>query len=109
MKTLIDLGEVTWLIQCEQASRVLTGLRTLATEVRFERPPTSAESVFTLSVLLEAAGDLGIDLTDPLYAWDRISARLRHSPTTKARYAAMIDALAGLRRDAISDDQDLPF
>lgn len=110
LNTVVDLGEVTWLIQAEQASRLPASLRPLVTQVWFEPPPTGSETVFALSMMLEAAGDLAIDLTDPLYSWRRISAHLVKQPHHgKPLYAAMIDALAALRRGAISGDDHLPF
>lgn len=110
LNTLVDLGEVTWLIQAEQATRLPASLRPLVTQVWFERPPTGSETVFALSMMLEAAGDLAIDLADPLYSWRRIAAQLdRRSRHGKPLYAAMVDALTGIRRDAISSDDHLPF
>ena len=110
LNTVVDLGEVTWLIQAEQANRLPASLRPLMTQVWCERPPAGNETVFALSMMLEAAGDLAIDLADPLHSCHRISARLDRQPRHgKPLYAAMFNALAALRRDAISCDDHLPF
>lgn len=110
LNTIVDLGEVTWLIQAEQATRLPASLRPLVSQIWFEPPPATNETVFALSIMLEAAGDLAIDLVDPLYSWRRIMGQFDRQPRYgKPLYAAMIDALTRLRRDAISGDDDVPF
>lgn len=109
--TCIDLGEVTWILQCDSPASLPSTLRNTLTPVSLNRVPTPIESVFALSVLLEAMGDLGIEPGDPAYSWSRIREALpsRHVASAKALYAGMVSAITDLRRDAERAADDLPF
>lgn len=114
LRTAVDFGEVTWIIQCEQLATLPTTLRNLATSVALHQPPARIDSVFTLSVMLEVMGDLGIESTDPAFSWSRIRSQLPHSyhTTGKGLYAQMVNALTNLKHGrliTVADDENFPF
>lgn len=118
LNTAVDLGEVTWIIQCEQLASLPAALRSLATSVVLQRPPTRIDSVYTLSIMLEVMGDLGIDPTDPAFGWSRIRSQLprQNYATAKVLYAQIFSAINNLKHgspieadDGEADDEYVPF
>lgn len=113
--TCVDLSEVTWVLQVESAASLLSTIRNEATTVVFSAAPRSFESVFTLSIMLEAMADLGVEPTDPTYAWSRLKDRLPdyYQLSGKVLYADMIDALSSLKHvplpHAHGDPDDVPY
>ncbi|MEA1086466.1 hypothetical protein SFC76_19515 [Sphingomonas sp. CD22] len=111
----VDLGEVTWVIQCDQVSALPPALRNISTPVVLQRPPGGLDSVLTLSVMLEVMNDLRLEPTDPLYSWARIQAALPHYyfKSAKGLYADMVNALMALRQGSpdhrLEYDEQIPF
>lgn len=87
--TCVDLSEVTWCIQAESVRSLPSTIRNGATMVAFDAGPRRLESVFALSVMLEAMADLGVEPTDPRYGWSRVKERLadHYQRSGKALYA----------------------
>lgn len=118
LRTAIDFREVTWCIQSDRLAALPAALRTLATPVAFQQPPGGIDTVFALSIMLEAMRDLGVEPTDPLYSWSRIRSQLGNgsSRTGKQLYAHMIDAITNLKHNPTlsahvdaDDDEYVPF
>lgn len=113
LKATVDLSEITWILQCDPTSPPPTALRRCFKHITFEAPPAQIDSLLTLSIMLEAMDDLGIDAADGSYNWARICERLPHgSREAKQLYAAMIEALDSIqstrRKDAV-EDVDAPL
>lgn len=110
LATCVDFSEVTWVIQTESAAALPSIIRNATTTVAFSAPPRGIDSVFTLSVMLEAMGDLGVEPTDPTYGWSRIRDRLsgHYQPSGKALYADIVDALYSLKHAPLTDLRDYP-
>lgn len=113
--TCVDLSEVTWCIQAESAASLPAAIRNEAANVVFSTAPQSIESVFTLSIMLEAMADLGVEPTDPNYGWSRIKKQLSdyYQLSGKALYDDMINAISSLKHvpllDVHSYADDVPF
>lgn len=113
--TCVDLSQVTWIIQAESAASLPPAIRNEATNVAFSAAPRQIESVFTLSIMLEVMADLGVEPTDPSYAWSRIKDQLPsyYQLSGKALYADMIDAISSLKHvpllEARGDPDDVPY
>ncbi len=91
----VDLGEITWVLQGERMRVIPAMLEERLTSVSLMSPASSVDSVFGLSVMLEAMGDLGVDLSDPAFAWDPFWTQLprRHVASAKALYTLMVEAI----------------
>ena len=118
LNTAVDLGEVTWIIQCEQFLNLPAALRNHATSVVLQQTPARIDSVFTLSIMLEVMGDLGIESTDPAFNWSRIRSQLpsRGYNTAKSLYAQIFSVITDLKHrspvvadDNADDDENVPF
>ena len=93
---LVDLGEVTWIIQCRPQRQLPPALSGLATPIPLGAPSADPESLLGLSILLEALDDLGVDPDAAGLTWSGImagvSSRWRwRSP--RAAYAEFRSAL----------------
>lgn len=107
---LVDLGEVTWIIQCDRPGALPAGIRDHATAVTLQHPRRTTESTLVLSVMLEAMADLGIDPADRRFGWRRLRPRLqRHHGSVGQLYAEMVRTLTvlNLSADLIGDAADL--
>lgn len=113
LRTSIDLSEVTWILQCEQPGVVSRTLRKDIELVMLGSPPHGPDTVFALSILLEAMSDHGIEPGDPAYSWERIMGQLPsyHCSSAKALYANVSNAIASLQHGTVAaiDDDDVPF
>lgn len=112
----IDLGEVSWILQCDRPEAVSGVIRERASLVRLAPAPMGTDTVLALSVLLEAMGDLGLDPADRAYGWSRIKKHLsiNYRPSTKQLYAEWVSAIRKLLREAVpaldpSKINDEPF
>ncbi len=109
----IDLGEVTWIIQSDRPDAVSPEIRRLASTISLQSPPQRRDSVFALSVVLEAMADEGVDPRDPAFGWVEIRRHLpHHFVSAKDFYAAARMALQNLKHpsdDPISPNADEPF
>lgn len=116
LKTEIDLGEVTWAVQCDSLTRVPPALRGLAAHVEFSSLPSGVENTAALSILLEVLDDLGLDEADPAFDWPNVACRLSaYHRTAKHLYAQMTEAVTDIARGGLSpverheNDEDVPF
>lgn len=115
LQTEVDFGEVTWVVQCDDLTRVPPALRAMASHVKFADFPAGIETTAALSILLEVLDDLGFDEADPIFNWPNV-ARLvgRNHRNAKGLYAQMARAVTHLARDGppapdTNDDADPPF
>lgn len=113
LKTEIDLGEVNWVIQCDQPGSVPAAIREHASFVRLVTPPYSVNSTLALTVLLEAMHDLGTSPQHPAMSWRAVRRRVSdYRPFgTKALYALMSHAITDILRGDADDFEpdDVPF
>lgn len=113
LQTEVDFGEVTWIVQCDDLTRVPPTLRALAAHVKFADFPAGIETTAALSILLEVLDDLGFDEADPVFDWPNV-ARLagRYHRSAKGLYAHMTNAVVSIARDgppAPNTNDDIPF
>ncbi len=110
LRTHVDFSEVTWIVQCDDVAGLPADLRNSATPVVLERTQPRIESVFTLSIMLEAMSDLGIDPADPLYSWVRIRGKLgqHHAGGCARVYADMVNTLMALQQMPIGEENRRP-
>ena len=115
LQTEVDFGEVTWIVQCDDLTRVPPTLRTLAAHVKFAEFPAGIETTAALSILLEVLDDLGFDEADPVFDWPNVARVVgRYHRSAKGLYAQMTQAVTSIARDGApaldtDDDEDLPF
>lgn len=113
--TCVDLSEVSWVIQAENAASLPSAIRNEATNVVFSAAPNRIESVFTLSIMLEAMHDLGVEPTDPTYGWSRIKDQLSgyYQLSGKTLYADLLNAISSLKHVPLlgvrDDSDDVPY
>ena len=111
LETHVDFGEVTWIVQCDDLTRVPPSLRALAAHIAFEKLPRGKENTAVLSVMLEVIRDLDLDEADPALAWPHVARRLSgYHTTTRQLYAEMTDAVRWAARGEEPDpDFDVPY
>jgi hypothetical protein len=116
LQTLVDFGEVTWIVQCEDLTRVPPALRAQAAHVAFAPFPDNIETTAALSILLEVLDDLGFDEADPAFDWPKVTRRLGTSHDgAKSLYAAMADAVTSIVRNdpqppaSVDHYDDIPY
>lgn len=113
----MDFGEVCWVIQCDDPGQVPTPVRQHCALVRLGGRPGSLDSVATLSILLEAMRDEGVDPSDPRFGWSRMTGiRMRnYRHTASGLYQAFTQTIQSIRRTTAitygdgSDDDDEDF
>lgn len=109
LQTYVDLGEVTWIVQCDEPGKLPRAIRRGASLVHLMDAPHGDDHVLALSIALEVMGDLGVDPGDPAYSWSRIQSYLpnhygaRHA---KRLYAGFSIAVASIRNGTPADDLD---
>lgn len=116
LETEMDFGEVTWIVQCDDLSRVPTALRAQAAHIGFTEMPRGIETTAALSILLEVLDDLGLDEADPAFEWTNVARALGgYHRGAKSLYAEMTRAVTTIARDGPplvaddDDDEDVPF
>ncbi|MBN2972899.1 MULTISPECIES: hypothetical protein [Sphingomonas] len=116
LETEMDFGEVTWIVQCDDLTRVPPALRALAAHVAFSEMPRGIETTAALSILLEVLDDLGLDEADPAFEWTNVARALGGHPRgAKSLYAQMAHAVTTIAREGQpsvasgGDDDDVPF
>ncbi len=116
LQTEVDFGEVTWIIQCDDLTRVPHALRAQAGHVGFSAFPSGVENTAARSILLEVLDDLGLDEADPAFDWPHVARHLNgYNRGAKQLYARITDVVTDLARNGPSDvnpdedDGDVPF
>lgn len=116
LQTYVDFGEVTWIIQCDDLTRVPPALRAQAAHVAFAPFPGNIETTAALSMLLEVLDDLGFDEADPAFDWPKVTWHLgSYHRSAKSLYADMVDAVTSIARGGATppavadDDEDAPY
>lgn len=111
LEAYVDFGEVTWIIQCDDLTRVPPSLRSQAAHVAFEKLPRGIETTAALSILLEVIDDLGLDEADPALGWPHVARRLGgYHTTAKQLYIEMTDAVISAARGIEPHpDFDVPY
>lgn len=116
LQTYVDFGEVTWIIQCDDLTRVPAALRAQAAHVAFAPFPGGIETSAALSMLLEVLDDMGFDEADPAFDWPKVTQDLgSYYRSAKSLYADMVDAVTSIARGgatppgAAVDDEDVPY
>lgn len=74
---VVDLGEVTWLVQAEAPERLPAPLAEKLSVIPMQAVPVSEHSEIMVSLLAEVLRDLGISPSDPAIAWSDIVQRIK--------------------------------
>lgn len=77
--TVVDLGEVTWLVQADSLERLPTPLADKLMIVPMKEVAIGEHDEILVSLLAEVLADLGISPADPTVAWANIVERVRTS------------------------------
>lgn len=116
LETEMDFGEVTWIIQCDDITRVPAALRSQAAHIGFAEFPRGLETTAALSMLLEVLDDMGLDEADPAFEWTNVARALGgYHRGAKSLYAEMTHAITTIAHEGPppaaddDDDDDVPF
>lgn len=115
LETYMDFGEVTWIVQCDDLTRVPLALRERSAHVAFADFPSGYETTAALSILLEVIEDLGLDEADPALDWPKVAQHLGgYHRGAKDLYARMVQAVTAAARGTPRDprntnDEYVPF
>ena len=105
----VDLGEVTWVLQCDALRAIPSWVAPNADAVALRPIPRGPDHVLALSICLEAMGDLGIDPSASTCSWQQIREQLpRYGETARVLYATMVNTLREYLRSAEASDYQ-PF
>ena len=96
--TVVDLGEVTWIVQATTVAELPIPLRDHLVVVPMQRIACVQDSQMMVSLLAEVLDDLNLSPADPAVSWNEISLHMsrgsRRSPKQayEALRSAVIDA-----------------
>lgn len=99
--TSVDLGEVTWLIQCSDPSNLPSPLADRLRIVPMRQTNVVPDTTISLSLLIEVLADLGIARNDPAVVWHDIVDRIdwRGFTTAAKAYADLRSAVIQAQYD----------
>jgi hypothetical protein len=99
--TSVDLGEVSWLIQCSDPSNFPSPLADRLRTVAMRQENVVPDTTIALSLLIEVLADLGIARNDPAVVWHDIFDRIdwRGFTTSAKAYADLRSAVIQAQYD----------
>jgi hypothetical protein len=99
--TSVDLGEVSWLIQCSDPSNLPSPLADRLRIVPMRQTNVVPDTTIALSLLIEVLADLGIARNDPAVVWHDIFNRIdwRGFTTAAKAYADLRSAVIQAQYD----------
>ncbi|CAN5598620.1 hypothetical protein BH10PSE14_BH10PSE14_35240 [soil metagenome] len=93
--TVVDLGEVTWIVQAATVAELPVPLRDHLAVVPMQHVPCVRDSQMMVSLLAEVLDDLNLSPADPAVSWNGIALRLswRSWLSPKQAYGALRSAV----------------